>query len=200
MSLQLASKPAGWRRPAWISLLIAAAAGSSLAFACATPFAAFAALAALTMSQRKGMALVALVWLANQAVGFGALHYPVTVSSVGWGFGLLAAALLACLAAGATAQRFDARGPLAYSLAFLAAFAAYEGALFAGAIFSGSGVDAFLVEIVARIFAINAAAFLVLLIVDRLSAATGLVPATLGKERALRSDRPSERGQRSSLR
>jgi hypothetical protein len=33
----------GWRRPIWIALLVAASIAFSLGFACATPFAAFAA-------------------------------------------------------------------------------------------------------------------------------------------------------------
>jgi hypothetical protein len=54
----------GWRRPP-------ASIAFSLGFACATPFAAFAAAASLIMNRRDAMLLVALVWLANQGVGFG---------------------------------------------------------------------------------------------------------------------------------
>lgn len=177
MSLHFASSAPDWRRPAWIAALTVASMAFTLGFACATPFAAFAALAALTMPRRDALLLVGLVWFANQAVGFGVLHYPWTVSSIGWGFGLAAAALLACLAAQACADRL-AKVPAfaASALAFLVAFAAYEGALYAFAIVFQSGEGAFTGEIVARIFAINAAAFAGLLIVNRLGAAAGLIP------------------------
>ncbi len=44
---QLAS---AWRRPLWIAVLVVASAVFSLGFACAVPLAAFAAIAALTLS------------------------------------------------------------------------------------------------------------------------------------------------------
>lgn len=83
-----------WRRPIWIALLVIAGIAFSLGFACATPFAAFAAAAALTMNRRDAMLLVGLVWLANQGVGFGVLHYPWTVDCLAWGAGLGIVALL----------------------------------------------------------------------------------------------------------
>jgi hypothetical protein len=36
---------------------------------------------------------VLFVWLANQAIGFGLLHYPWTASSFGWGVTIGVAAL-----------------------------------------------------------------------------------------------------------
>jgi hypothetical protein len=48
----------------WIALVAALAVGASLAFACATPLAAIAALASLTMRRVEGVALVVTAWLA----------------------------------------------------------------------------------------------------------------------------------------
>jgi hypothetical protein len=41
MQPQSTAPATGWRRRAWIALLVAASAAFSLGFACATPFAAF---------------------------------------------------------------------------------------------------------------------------------------------------------------
>jgi hypothetical protein len=47
------SASVGWRHLVWLSLLISASVAFSLSLACATPFAAFAAAAALTFSRRR---------------------------------------------------------------------------------------------------------------------------------------------------
>src|SRR5262249_47157523 len=69
----------------WIALIAALTVGGSLAFACAAPLAAIAALASLTMRQVEGIALVVMAWLANQLVGFAIPGYPLDLSTFGWG-------------------------------------------------------------------------------------------------------------------
>ena len=54
----------------WVALLTAASTATTLALACATPFPSLAALAAVHMRQRDGVALMLLAWLASQGVGF----------------------------------------------------------------------------------------------------------------------------------
>jgi hypothetical protein len=150
----------GWRRPIWIALLVAASIAFSLGFACATPFAAFAAVAALTMNRRGAMLLVGLVWLANQGIGFGVLHYPWTLDCLAWGVGLGIVALLSVLGAEYGAKHFIAlNGIVASTVAFLSAFGVYEGLLFIASIIFQSGVADYAPAIVERIFAINAVAF-----------------------------------------
>ena len=61
----------------WAGFLVAASAVGSLVFACATPFAAVAAVAAITLPLRPALAASVGVWLANQAVGYGLLAYPI---------------------------------------------------------------------------------------------------------------------------
>jgi hypothetical protein len=166
----------GWRRPIWIALLVAASIAFSLGFACATPFAAFAAAAALTMNRRDAMLLVGLVWLANQGVGFGVLHYPWTADCLAWGVGLGIVALLSALGAEFGAKRFIAvNGLLASTVAFLSAFGVYEGLLFIASMIFQSGVADYAPAIVGRIFAINAVAFIGLLVVNSLGVSAGLV-------------------------
>jgi hypothetical protein len=150
-SLQPTSPAAG------ISLLVAASLALTLGFACALPLAAFAAIAALAFDLGTAVAAVLAVWLVNQVVGCAFLHYGTDAATLAWGgvLGLLGLASLA--AARATLTRVG--GVLGAGLAFLAAFAAYEGLLFV--IDVGAGLDpaVFILPVVARIFAVNAAAF-----------------------------------------
>lgn len=172
MQTQLSFGPRPSQRPWWLATLVGASLVFSLGFACAVPFAAFGAVAALTMNRRDAFALVALVWLANQAAGFGVLHYPWTVEALAWGGGLLLAAILAALAARIAATR--ARGffgRFTTIVAFLAAFVAYEGFLFAASAVFANGVENFALAIVARIFSINALAFVGLLAANQLRVA-----------------------------
>jgi hypothetical protein len=175
MQTQSFALSTGWRRPFWIALLVATSVAFTLGFACATPLAAFAALAALTMTRRDALLLIGLVWLANQCVGFGVLHYPWTADCLPWGVGLGIVALLVTLGAEWTAERFSPLGRLASAMAFLAAFAIYEGLLLLTSTIFQSGVEDYAPAIVGRIFAINAVAFIGLLAANRLSVSAGLV-------------------------
>ena len=174
MQTQSFALSTGWRRPLWIALLVVASVAFSLGFACATPLAAFAAVAALTMSRKDTLLLIGLVWLANQAVGFGVLHYPWTADCLAWGVVLGIVAFLATLGAEWTAERFNPLGRLASAMAFLAAFAIYEGLLFLTSTIFQSGVEDYAPAIVGRIFAINAVAFIGLLAANRIGVSAGL--------------------------
>jgi hypothetical protein len=165
----------GWRRPIWIALLVAASVVFTLGFACATPLAGFAAVAALTMTRRDALFLIGLVWLANQCVGFGVLHYPWTADCLAWGVGLGIVALLSALGAEFGAKRFIALNRvLASTVAFISAFVVCEGLLFIASMIFQSGIEDYAPAIVGRSFAINAVAFIGLLVANRLSlVATG---------------------------
>jgi hypothetical protein len=75
-----------WRRLLWLTVLVASSVAFSLGFACATPFAAFAAAAVLTLPRKDALLLMAAVWLANQAVGmaFSTIPGRRTVSLGAW--------------------------------------------------------------------------------------------------------------------
>ena len=164
-----------WRRHLWLALLVAASVAFSLGFACATPLAAFAAAAALTLPRRDALLLTTAVWLANQLVGFAFLHYPWTASTFAWGIAIGAAALLAAEAARSAALGTVRAGAALASLAaLLAAYAAYEAVLFAVAAAALGGVEDFVPAIVGWIFLINAAAFVALFVLNRLGRAVGL--------------------------
>ena len=160
------------RRPLWVAVLVVASVVFSLGFACAVPLAAFAAVAALTLSRRDAFSLVGAVWLANQIAGFAVHLYPVTASTLAWGAGLGAVALLSTLAAQWVKDHLSLM--VAAIAAFLAAFAVYEGSLFAISLALTSGVSDYAPSIVGRIFAINTAAFAALFLVHRLGVFAGL--------------------------
>ena len=77
----------------WVGLLTAASAATTLALACATPFAALAAVAATRLSARSGAALMVLTWGVSQGIGFGILGYPTDPTTLAWGVAMLTAAL-----------------------------------------------------------------------------------------------------------
>ncbi|MFY9656204.1 MAG: hypothetical protein WAK01_06415 [Methylocystis sp.] len=128
----------------------------TLGFACAVPLAAFAAISAISFDRRSALLATGAVWLANQAVGFGFMHYPLDGETLAWGGALGLMALLSCEAAGLTNRRVS--GLAGAAAAFLAAFVAYEGSLLLidAAIGLLEHVDALGTL---RIFLINACAF-----------------------------------------
>ncbi len=71
-----------WLRAGWIALITAATVIGSFVFACATPFPALGALAALHLPRRDAFVLVGVNWLVNQIIGYGFLHYPMTWDSL----------------------------------------------------------------------------------------------------------------------
>ena len=143
-------------RAIWIALIVAGGICLSTFFACVTPFAALATLAALKLDRRDAIAVIGLVWLANQAVGYGLLGYPWTWDSVGWGLAIGASSALAVAAAMALSTTRPA--PLAVSLPFVAAFTAFESGLYV-ANFLLPGTDgAFGAAIISHVFLINAVA------------------------------------------
>jgi hypothetical protein len=136
-------------------MLMLACALASFAFACATPFAAFAVVATAASPLSSALLVVAAAWLLNQTIGFGALHYPADATTMLWGLAVGAAALAGTLAAAAALRLSRATNRfLALGLALAAAYAAYELALFAATPFLG-GEGAFTAEIVGRIGGIN---------------------------------------------
>jgi hypothetical protein len=170
---------AGWRRPVWPGALIALSLVFTLGFACVAPLAAFAAVGALTLGRRGAAGLILAVWLTSQFAGFAFLHYPLAFDAFAWGLALGCAALLATLAAQWVKGRLrNWNGIVKSGAAFLAACAAYEGALLAVAALSASGLQNFAPAVILRIFAINAASFAVLLLFYRACFATRVANST----------------------
>ncbi|MCP3373566.1 hypothetical protein [Bradyrhizobium cajani] len=139
------------------ALLTVSCALASFALACATPFAAFAVLAAAMLPLRPALLVVTGAWLVNQTIGFGVLHYPVDGSTVAWGFVIGAAALLATAVSSAVLRTLpQGRTPLMLAITLVAAYATYELVLLAATPALG-GEGAFTAAIVARIGLTSAA-------------------------------------------
>jgi hypothetical protein len=137
------------------ALLTAGCALASFALACATPFAAFAVLAAAILPLPAALLVMGAAWIVNQAIGFGALGYPHDLNTVLWGFGIGAAALIATAAAKLALRSLPRIGtPAALAMALVGAYAAYEVALFAFTPWLG-GAGAFTLTIIARLGLLN---------------------------------------------
>lgn len=133
------------------ALLTVSCALASFALACATPFAAFAVVAAAALPLRPALLVVTGAWLVNQCIGFCALHYPVDASTIAWGFVIGAAALLATAAASIILRMLpQGRTPLILAITLVVAYVVYELALLAATPFLG-GEGAFTAAIVTRI-------------------------------------------------
>jgi hypothetical protein len=162
------------KRFAWGGILTVLTVASTLAVACGTPFAALATLAALFLPRRDAFVLIAVNWLANQAIGFGLLHYPLNWDCYRGGINLGIAALLSTMAAllAQGALRNVAMSAKAIG-SFAAAFITYEGILFLTSP-AGSRAD-FAAPVVLYIFYVNAVAFVALLLLQTAAAAMGFI-------------------------
>ena len=168
---------AGWRHHFWLVLLIAASLAFTFGFACAVPFAAFGAIAAMTLPRRDALLLTVALWLVNQIVGFTMLHYPWDATTLTWGAILGGVAVLSTAAA-QSANR--AQGIVLSAIAsFAAAFIVYEGGLYLISATVMGGSEDFAAAIVLRILEINAASFAALL-AAALLAAIGLRAGAVG--------------------
>lgn len=158
---------------AWIAFLVAAVTLSSFVFACATPFAALGALAALTMRRREAFVLVFAAWAANQFIGYIFLNYPQTTDSFAWGL-MIGLAGLAAVETAMVTRTLWPRVPFAEAVfAFAGAFIAYEAVLYAtGLVASDTG--GFSPAIVGYVFEVNALAFAGLLVLQAVGRALGM--------------------------
>ena len=184
MSIHNAEGPAPAAAPAWawaLALALATVVGTR-AMACMTPLVALGVMAAATLPLRRAALTVGAVWLANQAIGFGLMHYPHDASTFAWGGAIGAATLLSTVAA----SRIAAPGRLS-ALQLVAAFALgvtlYEGALYAFAHVAG-GLETFSPDIVARVVVDNGVALVALAAVHLLLTASA--PRWFGRAPALR--------------
>ena len=136
-------------------LLTVSCALASFALACATPFAAFAVIAAAMLPLRSALLVVTGAWLVNQGIGFGALRYPIDGNTMLWGVVIGIAALAATATSTAVLRlRPQATTPLVLALALIGSYGVYEVALLAATPFLG-GADNFTAAIVARIGVLN---------------------------------------------
>ena len=134
----------------WPLSLGASTVVGSLLLACVFPFASFAALAALTMTPRRGLALVTAAWALNQATGFFLMSFPWEAQAVGHGIAILAATLAATVVARFTLDKVQAPVALRAGAALLSAFVVHQVLLRAYASVGG-GAENFSAEIISGV-------------------------------------------------
>jgi len=135
-------------------LLTASCILASFTFACATPFAAFAVVAAAMLPLPSALLVVGAAWIVNQAIGFGALGYPHDTNTLLWGLAIGLAALTATVCAKAILRAWPRIVAIALAAAVLAAYASYEVVLLAFTPALG-GAGAFTATIVIRLGLLN---------------------------------------------
>lgn len=163
----------------WTVTLAAAAVLGSLAAACMMPFVALATIAATTLPRGQAVIAVLGAWAANQLLGFTLLGFPLDGYAIGWGFALGAASLAVI----PLVRRLGSAGLIRLALDFIAAFAVWEGVLFAFALAFG-GTATFTYAILLRLFA-NEALWLAVLTALHLVATLG-APQLFGRSRLVR--------------
>jgi hypothetical protein len=151
---------ARWIHVLWIGLLTAISAGLTAGYTCVVPFAALGVAAAMTLPRRQALVCIILVWLANQAAGFGLMSYPWTLNTIGWGAVLGAAALTGTLAAQWLLRSLQGwRSSIQTVIVFVVAFSVYQAILYAAAVSMLSGTAAFAPAIVAQVLGVNVVTF-----------------------------------------
>lgn len=137
-----------------VALLAGASILATFPLACAIPFAAFAVVAALMLPFRTAALAIAMVWLLNQAIGFGLLGYPQNANAAAWGLVMGAAALLATAAAAVVVNGVRSHVVLAAILGLLASYAVWELALLLASRWLG-GEEAMAADVVTRLGVMN---------------------------------------------
>jgi hypothetical protein len=145
MTNMTSPKAAAWP----LSLALGTVVGSLL-LACVFPFASFAALAALTMTPRRGLMLVTAAWVLNQATGFFIISFPWDAQAVGHGIAILAATLAATMVARAVLAKVSGPVALLAGAALLSAFVVHQVLLRAYASIGG-GAENFSAEIISGV-------------------------------------------------
>ena len=157
----------------WMAILTIAAISASLALSCVTPFAALAVALGGTVGLRASLRVIAIVWFANQLVGFAFFHFPLTANTFLWGFAIGIAALLTTIVAAITIKYLSSStAAVRLSVALFTSFVVYEMTLLTAAVFLG-GFETFRPSIVAELAWINALSLLGMIVLNELAAALG---------------------------
>ncbi|MEM7024245.1 MAG: hypothetical protein AAF637_16905 [Pseudomonadota bacterium] len=184
MPHRIAGHDVTYRRWTWVLLLAGASFVFSLALACATPFAALAALGALVLKKVDAFAVAILAWLINQAVGFGLLGYLTDPMTLAWGLAIGLSAVAAAAAAMLTVQAFVLRGILLCALlTWAAALGAQQLVIYLATFRLPSDPAAFAPSVLLGIAWTNALAFVVLAALQILGAKLRLSAPLIGLER-----------------
>lgn len=170
------------RQQLWLAFIVLAALAASYVFACATPFAALATAAALTLNRNNGIVFILAAWLGNQVIGYAVLDYPQDTYSFYWGAIIGGAALVALAAARATAARVSVKSEsVRIAVCFAAALISNQLFMFAAAFTPLGGLSGFTNDIIQQVAIINAAAMVVIYGLKVLAVTVGFLPAASAK-------------------
>ncbi|MEM9440253.1 MAG: hypothetical protein AAGA73_07405 [Pseudomonadota bacterium] len=184
MPLQFTGHDDTYRRWTWVLLLAGASFVFSLALACATPFAALAALGALALKKVDAFAVAILAWSINQAVGFGLLGYPTDPMTLAWGVAIGLSAVAATAAAILTVRAFAFRGlMLCAPLAWAVTLGAQQLTIYLASFLLPSNPAAFSTSVLLGIAWTNALAFVVLSALQAFGAKLRLSAPLIGSQR-----------------
>ena len=169
----------------WILLFTIASTLTTLIFACATPFPALAALAAVHLDRRDGVALMVAAWAVSQAVGFCVLGYPWDAATALTGVAIGTAAVAGAIVSSLVDNRVPARSTVArLAIAYVAAFAVFKLAILLWAPVIGHADVALSLPIVQRQFVRYAAILAGFYALYRMLTAAG-VPAPAAAPQAV---------------
>lgn len=140
-------------RHLWVGVMTVASTVTTLVLACATPFPALAAIAALYVRRQEGIILMLAAWAVSQGVGYCLLGYQMTAENAVWAVTMALAAISAVMCAGWVAGRSAGAHPaLRLAAAYGVAFVAFKLVVLGGAVLLNSGWAAFAPDILARQF------------------------------------------------
>jgi hypothetical protein len=155
----------------WMLILTLAAIGVTFALSCLTPFAALAVALAGTFGLRTSLRTMIVVWFANQVIGFGFLHFPLTANAFLWGAAIGGAAVVTTIVA-SVIMKYGSfwAAPLRLGVALLVSFGFYEMTLLGVAVFLG-GFETFKPAIVAQLAVVNTVSLVGMVVLNELAAA-----------------------------
>jgi hypothetical protein len=169
----------------WALILALAAIGVTFALSCVTPFAALAVALAGTIGLRASLRIVIVVWFANQVIGFGFFHFPLTANAFLWGVAIGGAAVGTTIVA-SVVMKYGSFWvtPLRLGVALLLSFGFYEMTLLGAAVFLG-GFETFRPAIIAQLALVNVVSLVGMVALNELAAALcrpwlGRIPRLVG--------------------
>lgn len=123
----------GWREIAhsrWLPFAFLTLGTASNVIYAHAPLVAFAAMSGVTLNRRRAIATALLLWLVNQAIGFGLRGYPLSATAFTWGalmgLGTLLVVAFASIRPGFS-QLSWAGHALWIAIALIGGFALYQG-------------------------------------------------------------------------
>jgi hypothetical protein len=155
----------------WMLILTLAAIGVTFALSCIAPFAALAVALAGTIGLRASLRIVIVVWFANQVIGFGLFHFPLTANAFLWGMAIGGAAVATTIVASVVMKYASFwAAPLRLGVALLLGFGFYEMTLLGAAVFLG-GFETFRPAVVAQLALVNTVSLAGVVVLNELTAA-----------------------------